>query len=123
MRGFVLRGEWNPIPGISLGERELTDHRAYVSGAVWNNLSCQMEDVQIPEPKEDEVLIKVGACGVCGSDIHSIEVKKDGYMVYNCHTRLPVILGHEFSGEIAERGKKLKEQYQVGDIIAVEQID
>lgn len=122
MRGFVLRGEWNPIPGISLGERELTDHRAYVSGAVWNNLSCQMEDVQIPEPKEDEVLIKVGACGVCGSDIHSIEVKKDGYMVYNCHTRLPVILGHEFSGEIAEVGKKLKGQYQVGDIIAVEQI-
>jgi hypothetical protein len=67
-----LRGEWNPVPGISLGERELADHRAYVSGSVWNHLSCRMEDVPVPEPKEDEVLIKVGACGVCGSDIHSI---------------------------------------------------
>lgn len=81
-----------------------------------------MEDVPVPEPKEDEVLIKVGACGVCGSDIHSIASKDDGYMVFNCHTRLPVILGHEYAGEIAEVGKNLKGQYQRGDIIAVEQI-
>lgn len=122
MRAFVLRGEWNPLPGTKLGARELNDHRAYVSGSVWNNLSCGIEDVPTPVPKDDEVLIKIGACGVCGSDIHSIEAKDDGYMVFNCHTRLPVILGHEFAGEIVEVGKALKEQYRVGDIIAVEQI-
>ena len=122
MRAFVLRGDWNPLPGVSLGKRELEDHRAYVSGSVWNHLSCQMEDVLDPQPKENEVLIKVGACGVCGSDIHSVAMKDDGYMAFNCHTRLPVILGHEFSGEIVEVGKSLRAQYQVGDIIAVEQI-
>ena len=122
MRAFVLRGDWSPMPGIRLGKRELEDHRAYVSGSVWKNLSCGMENVPTPEPQEDEVLIRIGTCGVCGSDIHSIAAKDDGYMVFNCHTRLPVILGHEFAGEIVEVGRKLKEQYAVGDIIAVEQI-
>lgn len=122
MRAFVLRGDWNPLPGIRLEKRELEDHRAYVSGSVWNNLSCQMEDVPKPQPKEDEVLIRVGACGVCGSDIHAIAAKENGYMEFNCHTRLPVILGHEFAGEIVEVGSKCKSQYQAGDVIAVEQI-
>ncbi|MGN1014499.1 MAG: scyllo-inosose 3-dehydrogenase [Butyricicoccus sp.] len=121
MRAFVLRGDWEPTGGVKLCERELTDHRSYTSGLCWKNLSCKMEDVAVPEPKDDEVLIKVGACGVCGSDIHSIASKEDGYMQFNCHTRLPVILGHEFSGEIVQVGKDVK-GYQVGDMIAVEQI-
>ncbi|MCQ5128485.1 alcohol dehydrogenase catalytic domain-containing protein [Butyricicoccus faecihominis] len=121
MRAFVLRGEWAPTGGVKLGEREQKEHRSYTSGLCWKNLSYQMEDVRTPEPKEDEVLIRVGACGVCGSDIHSIASKENGYMQYNCHTRLPVILGHEFSGEIVQTGKNVKE-FKAGDLIAVEQI-
>lgn len=121
MRAFVLRGDWAPTGGVKLGDRELKDHRSYTSGLCWKNLSYQVEDVPTPEPKDNEVLIRVGACGVCGSDIHSIASKSNGYMQYNCHTRLPVILGHEFSGEIVQVGKNVK-RYQVGDLIAVEQI-
>lgn len=121
MRAFVLRGDWAPTGGVKLGARELHDHRSYTSSLCWKDLSFGMEDVPTPEPRADEVLIRVGACGVCGSDIHSIASKPDGYMQYNCHTRLPVILGHEFSGEIVQVGKDVK-NYRVGDLIAVEQI-
>lgn len=53
---------------------------------------------EVPEPRagSGEVLIEVKACGVCGTDIHV------------CHDRFPywppVILGHEFSGEVVEAG-------------------
>ncbi len=121
MKAFVLRGEWAPTGNVSLCKREEDDHRSYTSELCWKNLSYGIENVPVPEPKDDEVLIRVGACGVCGSDIHSVASKPDGYMQFNCHTRLPVILGHEFSGEVVQVGKTVK-GYQVGDLIAVEQI-
>lgn len=121
MRAFVLRGTWAPTGGVRLSAREQEERRSYTSGLCWKDISCGMEDVPVPEPGDGEVLIRVGACGVCGSDIHAIAAKPDGYMQYNCHTRLPVILGHEFAGEIVEVGKNVK-GYQVGDLIAAEQI-
>lgn len=121
MKAFILEGEWSPKPGLIMSPRELADHRSMHSGLTWKNLSCSIKEVPVPQIKDNEVLIKVGACGVCGSDIHSIAMKEDGYMQFGCHTRLPVILGHEFSGEIVEIGKNIK-NYKVGDLIAVEQI-
>lgn len=55
------------------------------------------EDVPILEPKEGEVLIKVGAVGICGSDIPRIY--KTGAHV------MPIIPGHEFSGTVEAVGK------------------
>ena len=54
------------------------------------------EDVDIPRIKENEVLVKVKAVGICGSDIP--RVYKTGAYHY------PLIVGHEFSGEVAEAG-------------------
>jgi len=54
-----------------------------------------IEDVAEPEPKENEVLIKVAACGVCHSDLHLVK----GHTTFP----LPVVLGHEVSGVI-EKG-------------------
>lgn len=54
------------------------------------------EEVMIPRPGNGEVLVRVKAAGVCGSDIPRVMIK-------GAH-RLPVIPGHEFSGEIAEVG-------------------
>lgn len=53
--------------------------------------------VEIPEPKEGEVLVKVSHLGVCGSDI-SAYYGKHPYMPY------PLVLGHELSGYIAKVG-------------------
>ena len=58
------------------------------------------KDIPIPEITEDEVLIKVHACGICGSDVPRA---RDG----GVHA-FPTIVGHEFSGEIVKLGGKVK---------------
>ncbi|MCW2867167.1 MAG: alcohol dehydrogenase [Marmoricola sp.] len=55
-----------------------------------------VEQVPAPTPGEGEVLVRVAACGVCGSDI-------DRMMKKGAH-RLPLICGHEFSGHVTELG-------------------
>ena len=57
-----------------------------------------IRDVEIPVPKEDEVLIKVKAAGLCGSDFHIYHGTYPA--VY------PLIQGHEFSGVIEKTGEK-----------------
>ena len=55
------------------------------------------EEVPVPEPAAGEVLIRVGAVGICGSDIPRI---------YDTGAhKMPLIPGHEFSGEIAGTGE------------------
>jgi len=56
-----------------------------------------LEEVERPKPKEHEVLIKVHNIGICGSDIHA-------YYGRHPYISLPIIQGHEFSGEISELG-------------------
>lgn len=58
------------------------------------------KDVPVPKIKADEVLVKVKACGICGSDIP--RAKSGGVHFY------PIIVGHECSGEIAAIGDKVK---------------
>lgn len=70
----------------------------------------RVEQVAIPQPKADEVLIKVMAVGVCGSDIPRINV-------YGAHVA-PITPGHEFSGQIVELGADVKD-WQIGDRVTV----
>ena len=60
-----------------------------------------LEEVEIPSVRENEVLIKVKYCGICGSDIHSYKGKHP-------FVHPPIVLGHEFSGIISQTGKKVK---------------
>jgi L-iditol 2-dehydrogenase len=55
--------------------------------------NLRYDDVELPEIREDEVLVKVKAAGICGSDIP--RVYKTG-----AHVK-PLIIGHEFAGEVA----------------------
>lgn len=68
-------------------------------------------DRGIPEPQPDEVLIKVKASGICGTDIH---IFKGEYL-----GDYPVIPGHEFSGEVAVVGTSVT-RFKEGDRVAVE---
>ena len=70
--------------------------KAYVLHKI-NDL--RFEEVEIPEINDDEVLVKVKAVGICGSDIPRIY--KTGTYHY------PLIAGHEFSGEIVDCGKNI----------------
>lgn len=58
-----------------------------------------LKDCPLPTYGEDEVLIRVAYSGICGTDLH---IYHDQYPYYP-----PVILGHEFSGEIVEVGEKV----------------
>ncbi len=77
----------------------------------------RVEEQERPMPKirENEVLIRVMDCGICGSDVHYYEHGRIGdFVVEN-----PMILGHECAGEITEVGKAVR-NIRVGDRVAVE---
>lgn len=121
MKAFMVEGEWAPKPDYILSPRELKEKRAMRADLVYKNVTTGLKSVPIPEISDDDVLIKVGACGVCGSDLHAIGRDAEGYSTFASHVKLPVILGHEFSGEVVEVGKNVTNT-KVGDIISVEQI-
>lgn len=67
----------------------------------------EIQDRPEPVPKADQVKIRVRACGICGSDVH-------GYAGLTGRRIAPMVMGHEFSGEIAEIGPEVR-QFKVGD--------
>jgi 2-desacetyl-2-hydroxyethyl bacteriochlorophyllide A dehydrogenase len=58
-----------------------------------------MRDVPDPTPAADEVLIKIAYSGICGSEL-------GGYLGHNSLRKPPLIMGHEFSGEIVALGER-----------------
>ncbi len=72
----------------------------------------RVDDVPDPEPGPGEVVVKVGACGLCGTDIHII----DGDFP---PTRYPIVPGHEFGGEVVAVGGGV-EGIAVGDRVGVD---
>lgn len=69
------------------------------------------ENILKPQPKANELLIKVKVCGVCRTDLHV----KDGDLP---HPKLPLILGHEIVGEVEDMGKDVK-GFKQGDRVGV----
>lgn len=74
-----------------------------------------IEEIPVPEPAADEVLVKVMAVGVCGSDIHYFEHGRIGSYV----VRKPIILGHECAGIVAACGRNVT-RFAPGDRVAIE---
>jgi D-arabinitol dehydrogenase (NADP+) len=68
-------------------------------------------ELKLPEPKPDEVLIKVMASGICGTDVHIFRGQYFG--------NYPVVPGHEFSGVIEKTGKGVSRLHR-GARVAVE---
>ncbi len=71
-----------------------------------------VKEFPIPEVGDDDILVKVEGCGICGTDAH--EFKKDPFGL------IPVALGHEGTGEIVKMGKNVKKdsagkELKVGD--------
>jgi len=66
------------------------------------------EDVPVPELFEDEVLIRVAACGICGTDVKKVQ---------HGLVRPPQILGHEIAGTVADVGPGVQ-RWSVGDRVS-----
>lgn len=80
--------------------------------AVFNgNKNMVLSDYSLRTLEKNELLIKVACCGVCGTDRHIYEGKAP--------SSIPVILGHEYSGIIVEKGN-LNSKFNIGDKVAVD---
>jgi alcohol dehydrogenase/L-iditol 2-dehydrogenase len=76
-------------------------------------LAVELRDIAVPQIGDTDVLLRVGAVSVCGSDVHQ---------AYNTHSwpvNVPVVLGHEFAGTVAQVGRDVK-AFREGDRVASE---
>jgi L-iditol 2-dehydrogenase len=71
----------------------------------------EIRDLPIPAPAEGEVLVKVHACGVCGTDMHFARDWQEDFMP----------LGHEIAAEVVEAGRGVT-AYRPGDKVIVEDV-
>ena len=76
---------------------------------------CEIQERPIPQPKDDECLVKIENVGVCGSDLHYYESGRIGNFI----VEYPFVLGHEAGGTVVEVGKNVK-KIKVGDRVALE---
>jgi alcohol dehydrogenase/L-iditol 2-dehydrogenase len=75
--------------------------------------SVELREVPVPEIGDEDVLLRVRAVGICGSDVHQWQGSHSWPVNYPC------VLGHEFSGEIVERGERVRE-FREGDRVTSE---
>lgn len=84
------------------------------SAVFYGKHDIRVEEHARPSVGENDVLIQVKACGVCGTDIHIYEGDKGAAQVTP-----PTILGHEFSGVIAEVGQNVRD-FKPGDRVCID---
>ncbi len=73
--------------------------------------NIEIRDIQKPVVKEGELMVQIKAAGICGTDLHHYEI---GDQVV-----IPVVLGHEFSGDIVEIGKGVR-GWKIGERVVSE---
>ena len=72
----------------------------------------EVQQVSDPTPGPTQAVVKVEACGICGTDIHVLRGEF-------APTRYPIIPGHEFCGEVVATGRDVR-NVKVGDFVAVD---
>ena len=74
----------------------------------YNNRDVRLEDMPVPEVGPGELLVRVEASGICGSDV----------MEWYRAARAPMVLGHEVAGQVAEVGDGV-DRFREGDRVVV----
>lgn len=80
----------------------------------------RLEEFELPELKEDEILAKVICDSLCMSSYKAVHQGIVHKRIPDNVAESPVIIGHEFSGEILELGKKWKNQFRPGDKFSIQ---
>lgn len=104
------------------GLSTLADPAHAPASTIWADPVLLEEEV--PEPQIThpyDVIVHVAVCGVCGSDLHCSQAGPDGYVSFGGPARLPVILGHEFTGAVTRVGNAVT-NVAVGDVVTAESI-
>jgi threonine 3-dehydrogenase len=77
---------------------------------------AELIETPVPHPGEGELLVKVAACGICGSDLHIYEWELGAERAVST---MPSVLGHEPAGEVVEAGPRVS-GFKVGDHVALD---
>jgi len=77
----------------------------------YNPTPLKLTDWPAPSPRENELLVKISACGVCHTELDEIEGRTSP-------PRFPVILGHQIVGKVEKAGDKIR-KYQNGDRVGI----
>lgn len=72
MKAVRVKSIWDPKKEYRLGPKDIEGKLTYQGSKIWRNPEIFIEGLPIPVPEEDEVLIEVKACGICGTDVHLI---------------------------------------------------
>ena len=89
-------------------------------------LDSTLEVVDLPEPRpaEGQLVLDVLRCGICGSDLHAkdhadelTEVMAEGGYTDFMRSDTAVVMGHEFCGKVAERGRKTGKEFAPGTTV------
>ena len=91
-----MKGVSAPASSASSANIPSTAHVAMLTGLE----KFEIKEYPMPVVGDDDILVKVEGCGVCGTDAH--EFKRDPFGL------IPVALGHEGTGEIIKMGKNVK---------------
>src|SRR5437762_5535917 len=67
----------------------------------------RVDSLPDPTPGPGEVVVRVGACGICGTDLHLID--GDSPLA-----RYPLVPGHEFAGEVVALGSRIAQRSTIG---------
>lgn len=75
------------------------------------NKHLTVEELSLDKMNDDDLIIEVGACGVCGTDFHILNGEAPA--------KIPVVIGHEYAGRIVETGKNA-DDFQVGNKVVID---
>ena len=121
MKALVISAKKAPKEGYEFDEYEKRTGIVRDGTQVWKDARYEVKSIDVPKLRPKEVLIKVKACGICGSDVHTYHKDKDGYISFAWLTKFPNIPGHEFSGTIVEVGSEVQ-NFSVGDHVTAEEM-
>jgi threonine dehydrogenase-like Zn-dependent dehydrogenase len=127
VKALTLSANWSPRAGFLPGKKDVEGVRTYSGSKVWRNPRLEVAGKPLPSVGEEDVLIRVMACGICGSDVHMAQADEDGYTVYPGLAAFPVVLGHEFSGQVVDAGerainKRTGKAFAAGEAVTAEEM-
>jgi len=86
-----------------------------LTAVLYKKGDLRLENRPIPTPKDDEVLLRMSAVGICGSDVHYLVNGAIGDFI----VKAPMVIGHEAAGIVTKVGSKVT-TLKIGDRVAVE---
>lgn len=127
MKTVQANAKWLPKDGYKLGQKDREGKLSYLGSMVWKDPGLEIIEKEIPAIDRDEILVKVRAAGICGTDVHIIQTDDQGYMYYPGLTAFPTVLGHEFSGTVEKAGpdaidKRTNKPFKKGDPLCAEEM-